>query len=462
MGVALLTIASLIAYALFATRPEPATSASESPPRIVEVVRATPVPVARTYRGYATARALSKAIISAQVQGLVTERPPGIEEGVPVTQGQVLLRIDDTDYLARAEATRQSIASLEAQLRSLDAEAVRLSRRVEQIDQEVALAEEELDRLIQAFERGGSSDIEIIRLRSSVIARKRSREQLLEQQDQIPTRRASISAEIKRARAQLTVDEKDIERTTIRSPLTGVIETISVEQGELLRIGQEIARVVDLRTIEIPLRIPAAAAGRITPGDTVDVSLEGEGRRSWQARVARTGPTADARSRTVTVYLELEQDPAAADPLLPGRFVTAEVAVGEPRSRILVPRRAVSDDRVYVVEPVSRPDGSTVRRLIARPVTVEFHLDGTFESLARPAYDQWSVVVAGLEPGDLVVTNNSPDLSEGARVDPVPATEPPTRAGDRAPAGETSGVGVGNNRDLGDSGVGGGGGGAGA
>src|SRR5690606_9085501 len=130
------------------------------------------------------------------------------------------------------------------------------------------------------------------------------------------------------------------------------------------------------------------------------------------ARIERMSPEADAASRTVTVYAVVEQDPFGdmSTLLLPGQFVRGALSSSEAEDAVLVPRVAVRDDRVMVVDAEGRASERRVR--------VEFFLRGERPGVAPDERD-WAVVSEGLAEGERVVISNLDDLRPGAAVHAV-------------------------------------------
>ncbi|MCW5776732.1 MAG: efflux RND transporter periplasmic adaptor subunit, partial [Phycisphaeraceae bacterium] len=211
----------------------------------------------------------------------------------------------------------------------------------------------------------------------------------------------------------------DLERTTIRSPIDGVLQRVDPRPGELLGVGAPVARIVDLRRVEAPLRLPVSAAASVAVGDRAELVADSPAATRWDGRVVRIAPEADARTRTITVFVEVEQriDYGADDPLagartllLPGQFVIGRVYSGRSEPRVLVPRRALDSDRVMVV--VREGEGWRVR---ARAVAPPRFIEAEFPTL-DPDETQWAVIPAGLEDGERVVLAGRDELADGMAV----------------------------------------------
>lgn len=436
-GLLILAVALLIAAGLLSNRRQALQAPIEDRARRVRAVEAVPQPaasVSRTWEGFGTARARVQADVAAEVSGRVVNRPEQIDPGVAVASGEVLVRIDESDYRERLQGAQSAVAALSAQIEGLDIEESRLRDQLVQAQEQLRLAQLELDRLEQARLSSAGTEQELFRLQGAVARQEGERLRLQQQLDAMPTRRAAMRAELAGRQNEASVAERQLARTVVTSPISGVLQSINANVGEMIQSGQRIARVVDLQRIEIPLRLPASAQGEIRIGDMATVHAGGSGvgngqGRSWQARVARVAPEADAQTRTITVFLEVDQRTPGtggtdrqnggsswSELLMPGRFVSAELAAraGDREMLIVTPRRAVSDDLLWVAVQDER--GRTVAQ--PRQVRVLFTIDARLPHLDEDE-TQWAVIGAGLQAGEQVIVTNLDELLPGIRVEVV-------------------------------------------
>ncbi|MEM9166412.1 MAG: HlyD family efflux transporter periplasmic adaptor subunit [Planctomycetota bacterium] len=424
---------------LASAKEDPQATSAEVAPVPVRAILATAVRLPRTVTGYGTARAMDAAVISSQVAARVMERPSVIEPGMRVDAGAVLLRLDKSDFENRVEAGRERLAAFDAQLESVDAEAARLAVQLELAEQEVAVAQRDLERIEEARSGGSGTDADVDQRLGSLRRAERTLETIRQAAELLPPRRAQIEAERRTQMATLRLDEADLTRSEISAPIAGVLQEVMAEPGEYLRVGDEIARLVSLRRVEVPLRLPASAWPSLAELPEVRARLveDGGAGRSWTGPITRVAPEADERTRTVTVFVEIEQDPES-DPgtlLKPGMFVRGEVVLDDGVERIAVPRRAVVGDRVLVAEPNTAEAGGSVYRVRSVPVQVNYSAEGELPRV-EPVERQWVLLEPdSLEPGALVVISNLDSLIGGARVEPSLPGEASGRASINAGGG---------------------------
>jgi multidrug resistance efflux pump len=418
----LLGIGSIVLAALVRTRPLPSSSsAAVSAPR-VQVMRADPVAVRRRWTGYGTARAMDSADIPARVTATVVLLPPEIQAGAEVNEGDVIARLDDSDFARQVEIAENNIADIDAQLTRLLIEKASWEERVKLAAEEVELSRAEYERVQAAEQRGAANPREVDSARQSLIQVVRAEVIAREERDKVAPRESGLKAMRLAQEATRRIARQDVERCEIVSPIEGVLQLVDVEVGENLASGQRLARVVSLRRIEVPLRLPASARGRVGPGDDVRLDASDRSGLSWEAVISRISPADDERTRTLSCYVEVDQDPRAPTALPPGKFVRGTVLQREPEERTVVPRRALQGSRLLLVEH------GAVRSV---PAEIAFQVEAEFEQLGLPDR-QWVVLAEPLDPGTLVVVTASRSLVDGLPVTPVTVSPSPVAAASTA------------------------------
>ena len=406
---ALLLVAALIFMALFVTAPRPASSDPNKHTPRVQVMQAHPVPVRRQWEGFGTAVAMDAADVPSRVISTVSERPADIRAGRYVAQGDLLVRLDESDFLRQVEISTQMIGDIDAQLTRLAVEEQSWTRRAQLAADEVRLATDEYERIREAMARDAARQREVDLAQRSLLAAQQADVSTREELDKIAPRRSSLQAQRAREEANVRLAKLNVDRSRIVSPIDGVLETVDVDIGENLSVGQRVARVVSLRRIEVPLQLPASARSFVSIGDEVTLLDAGAAAQSWKAKIARVSPTDAQATRTMSVFAEVEQTGHDGSILPPGRFVRGVVESGASEMRWVVPRRALSGARVLMIN-----NG----RVQSRNVEVDFNTQADFPSLGLTD-QQWVVLKHPLPEDSLVVLEGSRALTEGAEVVPM-------------------------------------------
>ncbi|MHC4976243.1 MAG: efflux RND transporter periplasmic adaptor subunit [Planctomycetota bacterium] len=414
LGVVLIALAAGTVAALVATKPEPPKEEIHLAPLSVRTLEATPVPIARQWEAYGSASAPVSSDIAALVPGPIVSRPDHINPGTWVSAGELIAQIDPAEYEQRLTRAQQQAASIQAQLTSLTIEKESSQVSLSLAEEAVTYTRNELERLRDAASRGVATQNEIERLLRELTSVEREAQTIRERLTTVPSRRTQLEAELAARQADIELAQLDLDRTRIVAPFEGALQDVSVQVGERVNVNQVAARIVDLRRIEVALRLPVSAVISLTLGDSVNLRADNPSGQLWTATIERIAPETDAATRTATAFVVYEQ-PADAwqdNLLLPGQFVTATISAGDPQPRIVLPRAAVIADRVFTLN-----ESSTSQ---PRTVTIAHHHEGRITELI-PGNTQWVVLESGIAPGETVIISNLEDLKAGL---PVTADNP--------------------------------------
>ena len=345
---------------IISQRPEAPQFTPPVVPVAIEAMRVEPQDYRVIVRSEGTVEPRTQSTLIPQVSGQIVEISPSFREGGFFEQGDVLVRLDDRDY-------ELAIASAEAQVAQAESA----------LEQEIAQA-----KVVEDDWRMLGKEAPELGLRKPQIAAARA---------------ALLSAQAQLERAQV-----DLQRTRIRAPYEGQVLEKNVDVGQFVSPGTVLARIYATDFVE--LRLPLSGRQmefvdlperfRDEPGEAQSeapvVHLKSSfGRETWawEGRVVRAEGAIDTRSRQLFVVAQVDDPYRRADddrpPLRIGQFVEAEIEGRVLADAFVVPRAALRDgDRILVVDDESR--------LQRRQVEVAW-TDGDD-----------AVVVAGLEPGDVV------------------------------------------------------------
>jgi len=397
---ALLVVSLVIFQVLAATGPiVPSVDPNKLLQR-VNVFAAAALPVARQWTGYGTAEAIDSANVPARVTATVTRIPPGVLEGAAVIKGQVLVELDDSDFVDQLKIAQQNLAGARARVAELDRLEKSLKRRLAVQTRDVELARDELDRVKNLFNKSAANQKDVDAADRALLASQSSQLVIQESLNAIGPRRDQLLAEIDGLRSSADMAQENLGRCAIKSPIDGVIQFVDVEVGENLAPGQRVARVVNLDRIQTPLSLSAKARSHIRVGDPVRLTSTADPGLSWTGTVTRITPEDDPATRTFAAYVEVKtpktispQGQAERAPLAPGVFVSGVVMEADTRPRIVVPRRSIRTERVMLIQ-----DGL----IHSSPVHEAYAYQGPLPALGLPD-QQWTVLDSGVRAGDLVV-----------------------------------------------------------
>ena len=365
-----------IAALLYALRQPPPRRELSNPPPLVDSLLLQPEQVTERYAGYGTAQPDRVVKLAAEVASIVVERVNNIEAGSVATEGQVLIRLDDREYQYALERADALTAADEAALQELLAEAQTLKRLIATAEKELRVADGERNRIAGLFEKGQAAKKEFD---FADMAYQQARRVLQGYQMQLAKngpRQAQRAASQRSHQAEARLARLNIERCEIVAPFGGTIETLSVDKGDHVAPGSVVLTLIDPSHVEIPIRLPAAIYDRVSLQAPCRVVCESMPGIVWDGEVARIAASADEETRTFPIYVDVD-NAWQNQPLIPGTFVRAEVEGPVHHDRILVPRVAVREGRVFIAEEgVVRQRSVTIERLIGERALVDGELRG--------------------------------------------------------------------------------------
>jgi membrane fusion protein (multidrug efflux system) len=361
LGICLVLFGGIFGFKAFVNRMM--TRAFDNMPQPPATVSATEVrreTWADDLMAVGTLRAVAGTDVTTEASGIVD----GIEfeSGDQVAAGAVLVTlVTSTD--------RAQLAALEAQQR---------------------LAEQELERVQQLYERRVSSKSDL---------------------DRADAQAASAKANVEAQRAK-------VEQKVIRAPFAGVLGIRKVDIGQYLSAGNPIVTLTALDRIYVDFTLPQQHLADVAEGQAVDVILEAFGDRRFVGQITAIEPQVDVATRNFTARATLVNDDHE---LRPGMFARVEIALGNPEDVIVVPQTAVSfnpyGDSVWIITEAAEGGGLTAQRRVVRTGRRQ----GDLVAIADGVDVGEQVATSGLlklRNGSTVIINN--DVQPSAELAPTP------------------------------------------
>ena len=364
------------AFALALCAAMPALAQDARPPTPVTVVTLEAKDLTLTAPLPGRVAASSAAEVRPQVNGIIRERL--FEEGRPVEKGDALYAIDAASYEAQKAVAEAGLAQAKAALKSAMIE----YDRQQELKSRNVVAQQNLDSAIAA--------------------------------------RDSAEAAIKLAEANLLTAEIDLDRTTVRAPISGVVGLSQITQGALVTSGQAspltVIRALDPVYVDVTqaaaemLRWQRAGsdatfAGNI--GQTVELRLTDGSTYEQKGELSAAEPHVDEQTGSILLRLSF---PNPDHFLLPGMYVQVEMPQGLIKDAILVPQEAITRDRR------GRP--------MAFVVTPENIVEQRTLTVQSDQGANW-VVTEGVASGEMVIVAGLQKVSAGMTVAPQPQEAAP-------------------------------------
>ena len=273
-----------------AAKPLPVVALSDS-----DLVNVKTIPLVHMLPISGPVKAVNSAFVKARLAGELQDLL--VREGDYVKAGQVIARVDSTEYQARLRQAQQQAQSARAQ---------------------VDIAQRSYDNNRSLVEQGFISKTALEISASNLSASQASYQ-------------AALSG--------VDVLQKSLDDTVMRAPIAGQVSQRLAQNGERVAIDSRVVEIVDLTQLEMEASLSAEDAAQVRLGQVAQVSIDGS-TGSVAAKVVRVNPNATAASRSVVVYLALS--PHAN--LRQGLFVQGSLSTGS-RTGPALPLSAVRTDK---------------------------------------------------------------------------------------------------------------------
>lgn len=314
IALAIIGGAVLIAALLILLRPSPDERPPDQRAPLVQTVPADIRSGRLTVEGSGTVRAREELVLAAEIPGKLVYVSPNLIEGRAVSRGEVLFRIDPSDYrnqvaTARADVAQQGVAVLEAE------EEAALARR--EYDR---FQEREARRAPNPFTGVDADDFAAQILPPAWLAEATQSSRAETPQGDAPNsltlrlpQLQAAQAALQRARAQLGDAQLALGRTTVRAPFAGLVRAENASRGSYVSPGQSLAEIVASGTFDVVVPLTQREAALIPGlwqggGERIEASVFSEygGQRyRWQAYVDRADPVLNPETRTIDIFLRV-------------------------------------------------------------------------------------------------------------------------------------------------------------
>jgi membrane fusion protein (multidrug efflux system) len=355
----------------------------------VTTTAAVEQPIKRFIRVSGTLTAQEDAQVAAEVAGRVVATP--VERGSRVGANSELIRIAAAEGEAQAVEAQANAAQIEARLGVAPGQPLAVERVPEVAN---ALATLQLQRT--ELERAQRLHQQQLLSQSEFDQKKAQTESAERQYDVARNGAAQQYQALLAARARVTMAQKALADTTVRSPFAGLVGERFVSVGDYVTRGTKVASVMRVDPLRVELTVPEQYVAAVAAGRPVTFEVDAYPGETFTGQVRFVSPSLAAETRALTLEAIV---PNAAGRLKPGFFATARIEQATMAPGVLVPATAVrtvsGTARVFVV------NGD---RAEERVITA-----------GQPVGDRIEVT-SGVKAGELVVSTGVERLVDGVRV----------------------------------------------
>ncbi|WP_319567064.1 HlyD family secretion protein [Cohaesibacter marisflavi] len=223
---------------------------------------------------------------SAEVSGSVQSIP--IEDNRPVKKGDLLVRIDDTAYLAKQDQAKAGLASAEAALANLDEQIGLQHTQVMSAEADLSSAKAQLtfaranaERGRRLLAKGSATRVTVeqndMNLEAAEAAFNKASAALKlakGQFDVLASQRQQRLASVSDAQATLKLAKNDLAHVEVRAGYDGVIGNRGIDQGEYVTTGTRLLSLVPLQDIYVEANFKETQVRHFREGMKVSVSAD--------------------------------------------------------------------------------------------------------------------------------------------------------------------------------------------
>lgn len=316
-----------VAFGMMQSRPQAAQTVALPPAVLVEVATAIREPVTFSVRSQGSIRPRTETTLVSEVSGQIIEASPEFVSGGFFDEGDVIIRIDPSNYQTAVKRARASVKRAETQVATENALA--------------GYAEDDWQRLREL--NAATKSASPLTLRKPQLA--------------------EALAELDSAEADYDKAIKDLNRTIIRAPYDGMVREKHADIGQFINTGGSLASIFatdfaevrlpltqqDLKFVTLPDRL-----NRVPLPTTLKAEVGGE-QQSWSAQIVRTEGIFDEAQRVLHVVARIKEPYVRAsvdkEPARIGTFVTAEIQGKAAGELFVVPRHSLSrGDTLWIVD----------------------------------------------------------------------------------------------------------------
>ena len=307
----------------------------------VEAAQVTTGDISAYFSGTATLEAEEETDVVAKVGGVV--KKIFVEEGDYVKQGQVLAKLDDEKLVVQVEQAKATLLKLE-----------NVYNRNEELFKKSLISADEFQRTKYEYEH---------------------------------------------QKAAYDLAQLDLNYSSIRSPIRGVVAERKIKVGNMVLPNQATFKVTSLDPLLAVLHVPERQMVKLQVGQKAKLSVDAIGGDEFIGKIKRISPVVDPATGTVKVTVEMH-DPTRL--LKPGMFARLNIIYDVRKNTMLVPKDAIlTEDRESAVFVVR--DSLALKQVVEIGYVNTSHIE----------------ILNGLAPQDTVVTTGKGSLKDSSKVELV-------------------------------------------
>lgn len=408
-----IAMAIIFSVVLIKSKPDIEHGAQDMPSVIAEVITVKSIPYRVHIVGYGNVEPAISLNSMAELSGRIDYVHPNLKPGETISVGTVVVKINAKDYAVTLQQSEADLVAIRSALKQLGEEEKTTFRRMELIKKNLAVSKEEFSRILGMYDKKVVSKSTLDAEEQKVLVQRQQLEEIQGNINMFESRKQSLQAQIVHAEREVENRQTILSRTEITLPFDARIGQVNVEKNEFVSVGGALFEAIDLQGIEITAQIPMSSMRKLVntlrsedhttkllePGGRITdqlklkakVSLVNDlGNISWEAKVLRISDAIDATRQTLGIVVGVQKPyekaiPGKRPPLIKGMYATVDI-YGQPYEAVIIPRKAVHQGRVYLVNSENRLE---IRQIDIQQIQGEL-----------------VIIEAGLKEGDRVIVTD--------------------------------------------------------
>ena len=402
------------------TGPRPMRKPPQESVQKVTAIKAVEIPFSPVIHGFGESIPDKTWSAITQISGKIIELNPNLQNGKFLHKGDLIAKIDDTEYRLAIDKAKAESTKIQADMEQLNVKKQNLASQKAILDKMLTLNKKNLERNRLLNADKNISDQELEKEELTVLQQENTITSLQSEINLIPAQISAYEAQAASAAAALKQAELNASYAVITAPFDGRVTDVNAELLQFSATGTVLCKLDSIAKAEVETNIapdllailPPRKAEKVTEQSRKDIrnlltftveTAEQDDFR-WPAYFLRFGEKVDPNTRMLPVVIGVDnpygigEDEDKSTPHLPlARGLFCKVSIkGSERSEIVLPRYAIHEDSVYVVE-----DG----KLVIRPVVVRYNLGAH------------SIIDKGINENDIVVTSDIVPVIAGMKLD---------------------------------------------
>ncbi|KPJ71277.1 hypothetical protein AMJ52_08740 [candidate division TA06 bacterium DG_78] len=191
----------------------------------------------------------------------------------------------------------------------------------------------------------------------------------------------------------------DYEEGYIKSPISGNIGKIFVDVGSMITPQTPVALVVEYSQVKVEFNLSEMQGGCVSKSQTVTIEIDALPGQPFKGKISEISPVIDPMTRTISAKAVINNTKKL---LKPGMTARVKINLGEKNDVIVIPKDALLDSYLFVVQDSTAERRDVVVGLIG---------------------DQYVEILEGISEAERVVTVGQERLAGGEKVNPILRSE---------------------------------------